>query len=237
MATAPNVREGLCFALDYPSLNEAMLAAERVHEHVGVFKIGLELFVRSGPEAVRQVKKLGRQVFLDLKLHDIPATVGSAVSSACALEVDYLTLHASGGPEMLSLAAETAAESEVKLLAVTVLTSMSAAELEAVGVSNSATQQVESLTRTALESGVAGLVCSPLEVAALRSAFGAKPVLVTPGVRPLGSELGDQKRTSTPSEAVRAGSNLLVVGRPIREAPDPAAAARDILSQMEAARA
>lgn len=235
MPVVPSVRERLCFALDYPTLDDALEAATLLRHHVGVFKVGLELFLRSGPEAVREIKKLGPKVFLDLKLHDIPATVAAAVGSACALEVDYLTLHASGGPQMLGLAAKHVEGSELKLLAVTVLTSMNATELHEIGVRATEREQVEALSRMAVDCGVSGLVCSPLEATSLRTTLGAHPMLVTPGIRPADADPGDQKRFTSPVDAVRSGSDLLVVGRPIRTAPDPLMAAQAILTQMERA--
>ncbi len=229
-------RSRLAFALDYPDLASARSGAERVHEAVGVLKVGLELFVREGPAAVRLGAELGCDIFLDLKLHDIPQTVDRAVGSACALGVRYLTLHATGGPAMLEAAARRVAKEGVplQLLAVTVLTSLDTADLRAVGVSAPPGEQALRLARLCRRSGVHGLVCSPAEVGALRQELGAEAVLVTPGIRP-GSASDDQKRTGTPSEAIRAGASVLVVGRPIRDAADPLGAARAIADEIAAA--
>lgn len=231
------MRDKLAFALDYPTLAEAEAGAARVAPVVGVLKVGLELFVAEGPAAVRLGVELGSKVFLDLKLHDIPETVERAVATAGQLGATYLTLHAAGGPRMLEAAAKRA-EAEgagLKLLAVTVLTSLDASDLQATGVSASPAEHVLTLGKLARASGVHGLVCSTAEVGALRSALGAEAILVTPGIRPLGAAAGDQKRVGTPASALRDGSSLLVVGRPIRDAADPAAAARAILAEMSGA--
>ncbi len=222
----------LCFALDYPDLDSALPIARRLAAEVGVLKIGLELFLREGPRAVAELARLGPRLFLDLKLHDIPATVAGAVRSVGALGVDFLTVHAGGGKAMLEAAAHAASEVSASrpltLLGVTVLTSMDDAELHGVGVGDGAASQVARLGRLAIDSGLGGLVCSVEEVAALRGALGAAPVLVTPGVRPAGAAVGDQRRVGTPATAIESGSSILVVGRPIRQAPDPVAAARAI---------
>jgi orotidine-5'-phosphate decarboxylase len=230
------MRDRLAFALDFPSLTEARACAARVAESVGVLKVGLELFVAEGPKAVELGGQLGCKVFLDLKLHDIPETVERAVASAGQLGVSYLTLHA-GSPRMLEAAARRA-ELEgagVQLLAVTVLTSLDTADLAAIGITATANEQVLRLARLAVQSGIPGLVCSTSEVAALRAELGSKVLLCTPGIRPSGSAVGDQKRVGTPSSAIRDGASLLVVGRPIRDASDPAASARAILEEMSGA--
>ena len=195
--------------------------------------MGLELFVAEGPAAVTLGRKLGNQVFLDLKLHDIPETVERAVASAAAVGARYLTIHGSGGPRMLEAAARRAERENtgLVLLAVTVLTSLDESDLAATGVSGSTAEQALRLARLAQKSGVNGLVCSVAEVARLRAELGPSAVLVTPGIRPAGAARGDdQKRVGTPADAIRSGSSLLVVGRPIRDAADPAAAARAVLS-------
>ena len=208
-----------------------------VAPHVGILKVGLELFIKEGPAAVEMAHGLGAKVFLDLKLHDIPATVERAVSTAVDLGVDYLTLHACGGPGMLrqAVARVQNRHSALRLLAVTVLTSMDRADLEATGVAADPAAQVSRLARLAIDEGVSGLVCSAQELGPLRSEFGADPILVTPGIRPRGSDAGDQKRVATPAEAIRAGASLIVVGRPIRDATDPAAAAQAIAAEVHAA--
>jgi orotidine-5'-phosphate decarboxylase len=231
------MRERLAFALDYPTLGEAEAGALRVRDSVGVLKVGLELFVAEGGRAVALGAKLGLRVFLDLKLHDIPETVERAVATAAALGASLLTLHAAGGPRMLEAAARRAEREAtgLKLLAVTVLTSLDAADLAAIGVSAPPAEHVLRLGKLAIGAGVHGLVCSTAEVYALRSALGPEPILVTPGIRPAGAAIGDQKRVGTPGSALKDGSSLLVVGRPIRDAADPAAAARAILQEMSQA--
>ena len=231
------MRDRLAFALDYPTLAEAEAGAARVAEVVGVLKVGLELFVAEGPSAVKLGKKLGSQVFLDLKLHDIPETVERAVATAGQLGASLLTLHAAGGPRMLEAAVKRAERegAGLKLLAVTVLTSLDAADLLATGVNASPADQVLKLGKLARAVGIHGLVCSTAEVAALRTALGPDAILVTPGIRPSGAVVGDQKRVGTPASALRDGSSLLVVGRPIRDAVDPLAAARSILAEMAGA--
>jgi orotidine-5'-phosphate decarboxylase len=229
----PSGRERLAFPLDYPTLAEAERGAALVAESAGVLKVGLELFMSEGPAAVQRLREHGA-LFLDLKLHDIPETVERAVANACRLGVRYLTLHAAGGPKMLERAA-TRAEREgtgLTLLAVTVLTSLDAGDLAAVGVSAAAGEQTLRLARLAVSAGVPGLVCSSAEAGALRSALGPDVVLVTPGIRPAGSSVDDQKRVGTPRDAILAGSSVLVVGRPIRDAADPRAAARAVLAEI-----
>ncbi len=195
----------------------------------GMLKVGLELFGAAGPEAVRRLAARA-PVFLDLKLHDIPNTVAGAVRALAPLGPALLTLHAAGGPAMIAAAREAAESGAARpaLLAVTVLTSLDAATLAATGIAGGTVQQVLRLARLALDAGADGLVCSPQEVARLRDAFGAAPLLVVPGVRPAGSAAGDQARVATPAEAVRAGADWIVVGRPITGAADPAAAAAAI---------
>lgn len=232
-----STRERLAFALDYPTLAEAEAGAARVGEQVGVLKVGLELFVAEGPAAVRLGQRFGNRVFLDLKLHDIPETVERAVATAGQLGATFLTLHAAGGPRMLEAAARRAEREAagLKLLAVTVLTSLDASDLVATGVNEPPAHHVLRLGRLARSAGVHGLVCSTAEVSALRAALGPEAILVTPGIRPAGAASGDQKRVGTPASALKDGSSLLVVGRPIRDAADPAAAARAILDEMSQA--
>ncbi len=228
-------RDRLAFPLDYPTLDEARRGAERVVASTGVLKVGLELFVREGPAAVRLGAELGTAIFLDLKLHDIPETVERAVASAASLGVRYLTLHAAGGPRMLESAARRLEREQapLTLLAVTVLTSLDDADLRAVGCPDGTGTQALRLAKLAVASGVKGLVCSVAEVRALREALGPEVVLVTPGIRPAdNAKADDQKRVGTPASAIRDGSSLLVVGRPIRDAADPALAARRILDEI-----
>jgi len=203
-----------------------------VREAAGVLKVGLELFVREGPRAVGLGQDLGSDIFLDLKLHDIPETVRRAVGSAAALGVRYLTVHTGGGPRMLEAAVAAAQGSGVTLLGVTVLTSLDARDLEAVGVAGGPAEQTVRLAKLAQSVGIPGLVCSTAEVARLRTELGPDVVLVTPGIRPRGAKADDQKRVGTPASAISAGSTLLVVGRPIRDADDPAEAARTIVAEI-----
>lgn len=231
------MRDRLAFALDYPTLQAAEAGAARVAEIVGVLKVGLELFVAEGPAAVKLGQKLGNKLFLDLKLHDIPETVERAVATAGQLGASFLTLHAAGGPRMLEAAAQRAERegTGIKLLAITVLTSLDAEDLQAIGVNAAPAEQALRLGKLARGAGIHGLVCSTAEVATLRAALGPEAILVTPGIRPAGAEVGDQKRVGTPASALKDGSSLLVVGRPIRDAVDPAAAARSIVEEMSKA--
>ncbi len=227
----------LIVALDFPKAEMALSLADRLEGACRWFKVGLELYLAEGNSIVAELRRRGYSVFLDLKLHDIPNTVASAVRCAAQLGVGMLTVHAAGGPLMLSAAAEAASRdsNSLALLAVTVLTSMDAAELSATGVNAQPAAQVERLAEMALASGIPGLVASAEEVARLRSQLGDRPILVIPGIRPLGEAVGDQKRVATPSDAIAAGASYLVVGRPITRASDPGAAARSILHEMETA--
>jgi orotidine-5'-phosphate decarboxylase len=231
---APSARERLVFPLDFPSLAEARSTAERLAPEVGVLKVGLELFVREGPAAARLGRDLGRDVFLDLKLHDIPETVERAVAGAAALGVRYLTVHAAGGARMLARAAAEAARAPtpLTLLAVTVLTSLDAADLEAQGIAGTAEDHAIRLARLAWGAGVRGFVCSASEARAMRDALGPEALIVTPGIRPAGADADDQKRVATPAQAIADGADLLVVGRPIRDAADPVAAARAVVAEI-----
>ena len=224
----------LIVALDFDDPDAALRCARSLRGLVGMFKIGLELFCRTGPEFVRKIADDCGPVFLDLKFHDIPNTVAGAVRSACISGVEMLTVHASGGRDMLRAALDAASqvsEGRVRVLGVTVLTSLNDDDLLTVGVHDGAAQQALRLTALGVGAGLHGFVCSPAEVALLRSAVGAEKILVTPGIRPAGSEHGDQKRTTTPREALQAGADYIVVGRPITRAADPAIAARQILAE------
>lgn len=229
----------LCYPLDFPNVELALQGAAKVGDAVDVLKIGLELFVEAGPTVVRDVARLGKPTFLDLKLHDIPETVHRAVKRACDLGVSYLTVHAGGGPRMLNAAVEAVAQSNsaLTLLGVTVLTSLDAAELAALGIPRSPAEHATHLAELGHAAGLRGFVCSPQEVGSLRQMLGPDAVLVTPGVRPTGADAGDQKRVATPAATVRAGSSMLVVGRPIRDAANPAEAAAAIRREMQAAAA
>ncbi|HWL81136.1 MAG TPA: orotidine-5'-phosphate decarboxylase [Roseomonas sp.] len=226
---------GLIAALDTPDAARAEGWARAVAPHVGLVKVGLELFCAAGPTVMSRIAAQ-RPVFLDLKFHDIPNTVAGAVRSVCATHPAMLTLHGGGGGAMIEAARRAAedslGEARPAILAVTVLTSFTAAGLAETGVSGGPTQQVLRLARLALEAGADGLVCSPQEISRLRDAFGEAPLLVVPGVRPAGSDKGDQARVATPEEAAAAGADWLVVGRPITSAPDPAAAAAAIAGSL-----
>jgi len=229
-------RERLIFALDVPALAEARPLVERLHADVGVFKVGLELYTASGPAALQLVHGTGRGSFLDLKLHDIPATVARAVAAAAELGASYLTVHAAAGPVALHEAVRAAEGSGLQLLAVTVLTSSDEQVLSAIGLTGPLSAAVSRLAKLAVDSGVPGLVCSAAECAQLRRELGQDVLLVTPGVRPAGSAAQDQKRVATPASALGAGADLLVVGRPIRDAAQPELAARSIVQEIAQAR-
>jgi orotidine-5'-phosphate decarboxylase len=227
-------RERLIVALDVPDAAAAMRLVAELEGTVRWFKVGLELFVATGPAVLEPLVQRGLNVFLDLKLHDIPNTVAGAVRSAAGLGVRMLTVHASGGPAMLTAAkaALDGVANPPELLAVTVLTSMDVAQLQAVGVEQAAGAQVEMLAKMGLAAGIRGFVCSPQEVAAVRGLTGPEGVLVIPGIRPAGTAIGDQKRVAGPAEAIRQGASYLVVGRPITQAANPAEAATAILGEM-----
>jgi orotidine-5'-phosphate decarboxylase len=227
----------LIVALDYPDAKAALDLVDRLEGATRWFKIGLELYVAEGNSLVAELQRRGYSIFLDLKFHDIPNTVASAVRSVARVGAHMLTVHAAGGPAMLSAAAEAAGETGPILLAVTVLTSMDDAQLAATGVSGSPAVQVETLAQMAYANGARGLVCSAVEVANLRNRLGSKPLLVIPGIRPEGAAIGDQRRVATPGAAIAAGASYLVVGRPITRADDPGTAARSILAEMQAAMA
>jgi orotidine-5'-phosphate decarboxylase len=227
-------RKRLIVALDVPDAAAAAKLVSQLEKTCQWFKVGLELFAAAGPAVIEPLVERGHSVFLDLKLHDIPNTVAGAVRSASALGVHMMTLHAAGGPAMLAAAraALDGLAEPPELLAVTVLTSMDQAELNAVGLERSPAEQVELLARMGQAAGIRGFVCSPREVASLRALTGPEGVLVVPGIRPAGAATGDQKRIATPAEALRLGTSYLVVGRPITQASDPAEAAEAILKEM-----
>ena len=223
-------------ALDAPDLDTAVAWAAAVGPHVSTVKVGLELFLRHGHEAVTACREAsgGRAVFLDLKLHDIPNTVAGAARSVAALAPELLTVHASGGAAMVAAAA--AALPGTRVVAVTVLTSLGAEDLAAVGLAGPATAAAVRLAALAVAAGARAVVCSPQEVAAVRAAVGPDVTLITPGVRPAGSARGDQARVATPREALAAGADLLVVGRPVTAAPDPGEAAAALAEDVAGAR-
>jgi orotidine-5'-phosphate decarboxylase len=226
-------------ALDAPDLETAARWAALVTPHVSTVKVGLELYLRYGPQVVATVRGASRlSVFLDLKLHDIPATVAGAARAVARLRPDVLTVHATGGPDVIRAAVEAAPGTLVA--AVTVLTSLSDDDLGRMGMTGRVSDAVLRLAALSVEAGAGGLVCSPREVAAVRSEVGPDVILITPGVRPPGTQAHDQARIATPEEALLAGADLLVIGRPITSAPDPGAAAAAIaasLRRVEAAKA
>ena len=226
----------LIVALDVDSRREAVEKVKLIGDSVGFYKIGLELFTAEGPDVVKAVKDLGKKVFLDLKFHDIPRTVERAVRSGAKLGVDLMTIHSVGAKAMIRAAADAAAEfgtAGPKILAVTVLTSLDQSDLADVGIAGrTPAEQVSAMAGFAVANGAHGLVCSPREVGALSKALPAGTLFITPGVRPAGAAVGDQKRVATPADAVRDGATHLVVGRPILAADDPAAAAQAIRAEM-----
>jgi orotidine-5'-phosphate decarboxylase len=226
-------------ALDVPSAEQALRLAELIAPAVGAFKIGGELFTAAGPDIVRWVRATGAAVFLDLKFHDIPNTVAKSVASALRLDVQMLTIHTSGGAEMMRAAEKSAVETAQKLgtslplvLGVTVLTSSDASTLAEIGCEPHPEKQVARLAELAVSAGLRGLVCSPLEIVTLRKILPTHIQLVTPGIRTGAEKADDQKRTLTPREAIAAGASWLVIGRPIHGAKDPRAAAESILESL-----
>jgi len=228
------MRNPIIVALDVPDTGAALHLARQLAPAVGAFKIGKELFVSAGPDIVRAVRDEGGAVFLDLKFHDIPSTVARAVAAAARLDVAMLTIHASGGRDMMAAAEAAAQEMDNPplVLGVTVLTSMDGNDLSEIGLAEDPAAQVERLAQLAAEAGLRGLVCSPREISTLRKVLPQEVQLVTPGIRPKGSDADDQKRTLTPAEAITAGADWLVIGRPITAAKDPRAAAEEILESL-----
>jgi orotidine-5'-phosphate decarboxylase len=222
----------LILALDVPDQQSALDLVHRLGPSVSFYKIGLQLFTRCGPAIVQAVKATGASVFLDLKFHDIPNTVRHSVQSACALGVDLLTIHLSGGAAMIRAASEAAAGTPTRVLGVTVLTSSNRDTLRELGIDAAVEDQVLRLAHLAVANGVTGIVASPLEVTLLRQVFGKTLTIVTPGVRPDWAESNDQQRTLTPRAAIDAGADFLVIGRPITAQPDPRAAAARILAEL-----
>lgn len=230
-AVVADPRARLIVALDLPTRFAALDIARQLSPHPGLLKIGLQLFITAGPDIVRAVRDLGSRVFLDLKLHDIPNTVGRAVESGDSLGVEMLTIHLGGGRAMIEAAVE-AAPPQMLLLGVTVLTSSDEATLRETGVATTVEAQVTRLAELGVEAGLRGLVASPHELRALRAAHGEKVKIVTPGIRPAGADVNDQKRAMTPAEALAAGADYLVIGRPITAAPDPRAALDRIVADV-----
>ena len=237
-----DARSRLAVALDLPTRDALLAAARALAPEAGVLKLGLEAFVSQGPELVKEIAASGARVFLDLKLHDIPNTVGRAAAAAVTTGASLVNCHAAGGPAMMTAFGEEARAAAAKaglprpaLLAVTVLTSLDAEALARIGLVGTPREAALRLALLAREAGLDGVVCSPEEVEAIRAACGPGFLLVVPGVRPAGAETGDQKRVATPGDAIRAGADLLVVGRPILGAPDRVAAARAIVAEIAAA--
>jgi orotidine-5'-phosphate decarboxylase len=233
-----NPGERIFCAVDTTDLDRARRLAGDLAGIVGGLKLGLEFFTARGPAGVAEIGRSGMPLFLDLKLHDIPNTVAAAVRACLPLRPHLMTVHASGGPAMVRAAAEAAAAGGTgrpRIVAVTVLTSLSDEDLESVGQAGPALDQAVRLALLARESGADGVVCSPREAAALRKACGPDFLLVVPGIRPAGADSADQKRVMTPAEAVTAGADYLVIGRPITGASDPAAAARAIVAGIDTA--
>ncbi|NBC50040.1 MAG: orotidine-5'-phosphate decarboxylase [Gammaproteobacteria bacterium] len=234
MPSSPQTR--IIVALDFASAEAALALADRLDPAQCRVKVGKELFTRAGPAVVEQLVSRGLDVFLDLKYHDIPNTVAGACAAAADLGVWMLNVHAAGGLAMMQAARERLAQTAAAplLIAVTVLTSLDTDDLAAIGCAGSPRDRVQTLAELALQAGLDGLVCSPQEVAVLRERFGPQPLLVTPGVRPADTASGDQKRTMTPAEAIAAGADHLVIGRPITAAPDPMAAVEAIRAELSA---
>ncbi|MDG2308004.1 MAG: orotidine-5'-phosphate decarboxylase [Candidatus Binatia bacterium] len=232
-------RERLIFPLDVPSTAEAEELIDALCGEVGIFKVGKQLFLHAGPNIVRHLRERGQNVFLDLKFHDIPRTVARASLEATRLGVKMFTLHASGSFEMMRMTAQQVHQTcrregleRPTILAVTVLTSLSGEDLKMVGVRSGVMPQVTRLAKLAQEAGMNGVVASPLEIEAIRRECGKRLTIVTPGIRPLDSDAEDQKRVTTPGDAIRSGSDYLVVGSPIRNADDPIVAAREIVEEI-----
>ena len=221
----------IAVALDTGDLATATRWAQAVAPHVSTLKVGLELFCAEGPSAVEKIRvSADAALFLDLKLHDIPATVAGAARSVAAVSPDFLTVHASGGPAMVAAAAE--ALPDTKITAITILTSLTAEDLDLLGIAGPPADAVVRLAKLAVDAGARALVCSPQEVALVRAAVGASTTLITPGVRPAGADRNDQARVATPEQALADGADLVVIGRPITGADDPAVAAAAIASSL-----
>jgi orotidine-5'-phosphate decarboxylase len=234
MLPSAHAKDHLIVALDYPNAAQALQLVDSLEQTCQWFKVGMELYYATGNQFVEQLRNRGYNVFLDLKLHDIPNTVASAIRSVTQAGASLLTIHAAGGAAMMTAAAEAAkSPNSPRLLAVTVLTSMDAAQLSGIGITASPADQVLRLARLAESSGISGLVCSAEETALLRNQLHPDTLLVVPGIRPAGAAAQDQKRIATPAQAIAAGASFLVVGRPITQAANPAKAAQAILEEIE----
>lgn len=223
--------EKIIIALDVPTKKEALELVEQLHDQISFFKVGLQLYAGEGPEIVRAIRATGAKILLDLKLHDIPNTVAKAVEFVSDLGVQMLTIHLSGGSEMIR-AAIAARKNHMSILGVTVLTSADEATLGEIGISEKIDKQVLRLTRLGVASEIDGVVASPREIRMLRAEFGDKIKIVAPGIRPAWSEVGDQRRFTTARQAIEAGADYLVIGRPITSHPDPCEAVKLILSEL-----
>jgi orotidine-5'-phosphate decarboxylase len=238
---AMSAKEKLIVALDLPSADAATRLAQKLRGHVGMFKVGSELFTAEGPVLARYLVAIGEKVFLDLKFHDIPNTVRAAAREAAQLGVSLVNVHASGGRKMMEAALEgvrspgivSQGPARPQVLAVTVLTSLASKELEELGLVGTPEDVVVRLARLAQQAGLDGVVASPREIAAIRRACGSGFLIVTPGIRPVAAASDDQTRIATPQRAIQAGADYLVVGRPIAAAPDPVAAADAIVAEIE----
>lgn len=233
-SSAPSLKAPIALALDAPDLISMIAWVAAASPYISTLKVGMESFYRDGSRAVDAIADTGCDFFLDLKLHDIPNTVAGAARSLAQYQPTYLTVHASGGPDMIRAAAE--ALPDTRITAVTILTSLGNAELSRIGIATPASETVVRLAIMSVESGARAIVCSPHEVSAVRAAVPSDIVLITPGVRPSSSSSDDQKRVSTPAEALAAGADLLVIGRPITGAPDVGLAAQEISREVLAAR-
>jgi orotidine-5'-phosphate decarboxylase len=235
--TAPlsSGKDRLIVALDVSTADEARALVDRLSGQVGMFKVGSQLFTAAGPQLVREIVGHGDKVFLDLKYHDIPQTVANAVAEASLLGVSLMTVHALGGRAMMEAAVGALPAVGTRLLAVTILTSHDEESLGAIGLQSAVADSVQRLARLARQARADGVVASPLEAALIRSACGPDFLIVTPGVRPAGARPDDQARPATPAAAIKAGASYLVVGRPIVQAADPAAAAAAIVREIESA--
>ena len=222
----------LIIALDFPEADQAIRFSNKLDPALCRVKVGKELFTQAGPELVETLMKMGFEVFLDLKFHDIPNTVAAACKAAASLGVWMVNVHAMGGSAMMKAAREAVDGSSCKLIAVTLLTSMGSEDLKEIGLTGEPLDIVDRLATLAKSCNLDGVVCSAMEAAMLRTKFGKDFCLVTPGIRPAGSSQGDQKRIMTPKEAIASGSDYLVIGRPIREAPDPSRALQAILEEI-----
>lgn len=221
-------------ALDFPDAASTLRMLDGLDPALCRVKVGKELFTRCGPELVKRISKAGFEIFLDLKFHDIPNTVAGAVSAAVELGVWMVNVHATGGPAMLEAARKALGSSKTLLTAVTVLTSLSAEDLRAVGIESAPEQQVLRLAKLTASCGLHGVVCSAQEIEVLRNNLPREFLLVTPGIRPAGDAAGDQKRVETPGTAIARGSSYLVIGRPITQAADPVAKLREITQEIQA---